>query len=208
MRILVVAATVTEIQPFLAQNKSSEILITGVGVPATMFHLTKKLSEKNYDVAIQAGIAGNSGSNIKTAEAVIIKKDTFGDLGIYEKGNFYTLSEAGFGDKNKFPFEDGWLVNKNDNIDNFRLRVADSLTVNTITDDKKRIELLQKKFNADIESMEGAAFHYVCLQQRINFLQLRSISNLVGERDKKEWKMNEAIENLNYELIRIVQYYK
>ena len=49
--------------------------------------------------------------------------------------------------------------------------------------------------------MEGAAFHYVCLQQKIPFIQLRAISNYVGERNKTKWKMKEAIINLNEKLI-------
>jgi futalosine hydrolase len=48
--------------------------------------------------------------------------------------------------------------------------------------------------------MEGAALHYVCLQENIPFLQIRSISNRVGERDKAKWEFKEAIKNLNKEL--------
>ncbi|NMD28678.1 MAG: futalosine hydrolase, partial [Bacteroidetes bacterium] len=36
----------------------------------------------------------------------------------------------------------------------------------------------------------------VCLQKEIPFLQIRGISNYVGERDKSKWKMEEAIDNL------------
>ena len=54
--------------------------------------------------------------------------------------------------------------------------------------------------------MEGAAFHYVCLQQKINFLQIRGISNMVGERDKTKWKIKKAIENLNNELLKIIKH--
>ncbi len=55
--------------------------------------------------------------------------------------------------------------------------------------------------------MEGAAFHYVCLQEEVKFLQLRSISNAVGERDKKQWKMKEAIISLNIELDKLVKHF-
>jgi futalosine hydrolase len=66
-------------------------------------------------------------------------------------------------------------------------------------------KMIREKFLPDIESMEGAAFHYVCLQQKNNFLQLRSISNRVGERDKSKWKLKESIENLNKELLKIIE---
>jgi len=56
-----------------------------------------------------------------------------------------------------------------------------------------------------IESMEGAAFHYVCLQEAVPFLQLRAVSNMIGERDKTKWLMKEAIDNLNKELIVLIR---
>jgi hypothetical protein len=40
MNLLVVAATDFEIKPFIQNNKNAEVLITGVGIPATIFHLT------------------------------------------------------------------------------------------------------------------------------------------------------------------------
>ena len=55
--------------------------------------------------------------------------------------------------------------------------------------------------------MECAALHYVCLQQNVPFLQIRSVSNEVGERDKSKWKIKEAVENLNNELIKILNNY-
>ena len=64
--------------------------------------------------------------------------------------------------------------------------------------------MIRKKYHPLLESMEGAAFHYVCLMKNIPFIQLRSASNYVGERDKSKWKMNEAIVNVNkvvYDLI-------
>ena len=52
--------------------------------------------------------------------------------------------------------------------------------------------------------MEGAALHYVALQEKIPFLQMRSLSNFVGERDKSKWVMDIVIVNLNIELERII----
>ena len=53
--------------------------------------------------------------------------------------------------------------------------------------------------------MEGAALHYVCLMEKIPFIQLRSISNYIGERNKKKWNMQESINNLNEHLIRLIK---
>ncbi len=205
MNLLVVSATKFEIEPFLKENSKADVLITGVGIPAAIFHLTKNLSVNKYDLAIQAGIAGAFTERLNLSEVVVVKQDTFGDVGIEENGRLQTLFEKGFGDKNDFPFTNGWLVNSQPFLNKIDLPSAKGLTVNKVTDNKVQNKLTAEKFSADVESMEGAAFHYVCLQQKINFLQLRSISNKVGERDKAKWKTTEAINNLNVELIKIIK---
>jgi futalosine hydrolase len=210
MNVLVVSATEFEIEPLMHENNIVDILITGIGIPATIFHLTKKLSDsyriqKNYDLVIQAGIAGTFSTSLKKGTVLLVNKDAFADLGINEKGDFKTLFDTGFMNENEFPFTKGWLENLNEYHTHSSLSLAKGITVNKITDDVIQIKKLSEKFNPDIESMEGAALHYVCLQQKINFLQLRSISNTVGERDKQKWGIKEAIVNLNVELKKLIQ---
>ena len=205
MNLLIIAATELEIAPFLKENDKADILITGVGIPATIFHLTKKLITKNYDLAFQAGIAGTFNGCFNLEEVVLVKEDNFGDLGIDENGNFTTLFDNGFLDKNDLPYINGTLLNNNLLLQKSKLPVAKAITVNKITNDHLQIKNIQQKFIAEVESMEGAAFHYVCLQQKVNFLQIRAISNIVGERDKTKWKMKDAIENLNKELLEIIK---
>jgi len=89
-------------------------------------------------------------------------------------------------------------------IDKTQLPPVRAITVNEITTRAERIKQLMEKYTPAAESMEGAAFHYVCLQEGIPFIQLRAISNFIGERDKSQWKMEEAIGNLNQQLIRFL----
>lgn len=53
--------------------------------------------------------------------------------------------------------------------------------------------------------MEGAALHYVCLQEHIPFLQIRAVSNDIGQRDKSKWDFKASIATLNKELTNILQ---
>jgi futalosine hydrolase len=202
MTILVVAATETEIAPFIAQNNEAEILITGVGAPACIYALTKKLSQQKYDLVIQAGIAGTFRNQFALGETYFVKTDLFADLGIQEGNNFYTLFDGGFLQPDLLPYTKAQLLNTTENY--FGLKQANAITINTVSDSLAQTELYKKKYDADIESMEGAAFHYVCIQENISFLQIRSISNFVGERVKTNWKMKESIESLNENLIRII----
>jgi futalosine hydrolase len=203
MKILIVSATALEIAPFVAFNYDVEVLITGVGAPACMYALTKKMQNGNYDFVIQAGIAGTFKNTFALASTYIVSHDLFADLGISENEMFYTLFDTGFADANTMPYTDGWLLN--DGLIQVGLPMAKSITVNTVSDNFDTTEMYKRKFDADIESMEGAAFHYVCLQEKIPFLQLRSISNFVGERTKTNWKIKEAIDNLNDNLKKIVE---
>lgn len=205
MKILVVAATQQEIAPFVNLNNNIDALICGVGIPSTVYYLTKKLLQKKYDLVIQAGIAGSFSKKIKNGEVVAVEQDAFADIGVEEDRKFKTIFQLGFGDENKFPFTNGWLINTSEILMTTHLKKVKAVTVNKINDRKKQTKQLKEIFNAEIESMEGAAFHFVCLQQNIQFLQIRSISNKVGERDKTKWEINDALENLNRELIKLVE---
>jgi futalosine hydrolase len=53
--------------------------------------------------------------------------------------------------------------------------------------------------------MEGACLHYVGRTANIPFLQIRAISNYVGERDKSKWQIKEAIAALNQALLKYTE---
>ena len=202
MKLLVVAATEFEIAPYILKNTAADILITGVGSPACIYALTKRLQQFKYDFVIQAGIAGTFKNSFPLGETFFIKSDVFADLGIYENESFFTLFEKSFADPNNVPYKNGWLENSIKNT--FNVSIAKSITVNTVTDNLLQTNMFTQKYDPDLESMEGAAFHYVCIQENVPFLQLRSVSNFVGERIKTNWKIKESVENLNYHLSRIV----
>ena len=73
------------------------------------------------------------------------------------------------------------------------LPAVSAVSVNEISTSTEKINLFTEKYKAAIESMEGASLHYVCTMQQIPFIQIRGISNLVGERDKTKWKIPEAL---------------
>jgi len=204
MKVLIVAATEFEIKPLIQAQRNVEMLITGIGSSATIYHLTKKLLTNHYDLVIQAGIAGMFAGKFTLGAVVFVKEDAFADIGIEEKGELRTFFEYGFLDKNEFPFSDGKLLNPSAILEKIPLPAATAITVNMVSDNFVHNENFRQKYHADIESMEGAAFHYVCLQHKINFLQVRSLSNVVGERDKSRWVIDSSIRNLNDELIKII----
>jgi futalosine hydrolase len=85
-----------------------------------------------------------------------------------------------------------------------KLPLVKAVTISEISTRPERIQQLQQKYQPVVESMEGAAFHYIAITEKIPYIQLRAVSNFVGERDKTKWKMKEAIGILNEKLLQII----
>ena len=221
MKILIVSATPFEVQPlydyvdsnwvnyepqkFQKGNIGVEFLIAGVGVPNTIFYLSKKLFEHTFDLVINAGIAGAFDPNTELGSVWNVVEDRFGDLGVEEAdGTFTDIFEMELIQANESPFTSGLIINPNSQTFHF-LPPARAITVNKVHGTQKSIEAIKSKYGADLESMEGAGFFYVCQQIKVNFLQIRSISNIVEPRNKENWNIPLAIKKLNGVLIEMLE---
>lgn len=209
MQLLLCASTEFEIKPTIElireENiKNVDILITGVGMMATAYSLAKAISQKRPDFILQAGVAGCLNEKLPLTKIVLVENENIGDLGVEENGAFKTLFDLKLLDKSSSPWLNGKLSNNVEVLKSTGLTIVDGVTVNEISTNKNRIDYYRDQLNASIESMEGAALHFVALQEKIPFLQMRSLSNFVGERDKSKWVIDIAIANLNIELERII----
>jgi futalosine hydrolase len=212
MYILLAAATTFEIQSaidFLKdRNIGSEgsrhetgILITGVGSIATTHALMRQIGRRRPDMIIQGGIAGCF-TRRAPGEVVVIKEESLADMGVWEDGRFKTLFDLNLAGPDTPPFSKSLLINPyKDLLVLSGLEPVRAVTVNEISTSAARIEWIQQNTAPVVESMEGGGFHYVCLQENIPFLQIRSVSNDIGERDKTKWDIKAAITSLNSRLI-------
>ncbi|MCF6241469.1 MAG: futalosine hydrolase [Bacteroidales bacterium] len=214
MNILIVSATFKEsadlvklldlkpINKNFYQKKTEKnnisLLISGVGLSFTSYSLSKAVFKSRYDWVINTGIAGSFNKNLKIGDVVQVTDDCFADLGIRDKNQFIDIFEAGFIDKNEYPFNNARLKATDVNFPALKkIKKVKGISVNTVSGNKEEIIQLQQKYKADTESMEGAAVFYVCLNENIPVIQIRSISNYVEERDKTKWDIPLAIKNLN-----------
>ena len=67
------------------------------------------------------------------------------------------------------------------------------ITSSRVTGIRSEGEVLAQSFGALAESMEGAAAAHVCALYGVPFLELRGISNLVGDRDRDGWRVERAV---------------
>ncbi|MCX6252048.1 MAG: futalosine hydrolase [Bacteroidetes bacterium] len=216
MRILLVSATMAEIRPLLvkqcflgeendylfnyqSQQNLVDVLLPGIGMMQTAFHLGKQFGNMQYDLAINAGIAGAYTDSLKIGEVVNITEECITELGAEDGDNLLSLFELGLMDPDATPYKGGRLVNETAILINAiaKLRTVKGATANTIHGNIHSIMKIKSLFNADVESMEGAAFLFSCLSSKIPCYQIRSISNYVEERDKTRWNIELAVKNLN-----------
>ena len=186
------------------ENHEIHLLVTGVGVFNVLYELKNRLNQFSYSLIIQAGIGGAYQKNKPLGKVYYIATEQFGDIGMEEiNGSFTSIFDTSLIDKNSFPFKDGILINPEASLTKF-LPLAHGITLNTVTGTQSKADKIIIKYpEVEIENMEGASFFYVCLNEKIPFMSIRSISNYVENRNKENWKMVEAIESLNNTLAEL-----
>ncbi len=208
MDILLVAATESEIRPAWDHAGdwpgNTRLLVTGVGMLSAAVQLTRAVCKQRPDLVIQAGIAG-SFEPVPAGTSYLVRSEVLADTGVMEHNEFHSIFDLKLADPDERPFVKGRLLNPYTRLmASLELPLADAITVSEVSTSLERINWYQQKHRALVESMEGAALHYTCLIEQIPFLQLRSVSNTVGVRDKSKWKISEAISSLNHELDKII----
>src|SRR5690554_593270 len=215
MKLLIVSATDFEIQKimeflkgnfeFKPENNSFnkgnlkiKICISGIGSLMTTYHLSKSIVGFQPDFVVQLGVCGSFSKITPLEEIVIVKSEIMGDTGAEDKDKLLDVFDLNLIEKNDFPFKDKKLINPLHQYPFQKVApLVDAITVNKTAGKLETISGRIENYNPDVESMEGAALHYVCLQEKIPFVQIRSVSNYVEIRDKSKWKMKEAIFKLN-----------
>lgn len=215
MRVVFTAATIGEWMPafleidtlYTSESRRMKVIFHqgGVGLLANAVSLLKLVFEEKPDLVVQVGIAGCFDKSVELGKVFVVKEETLADQGVEEDGKWKDIFDLKLEKPGYPPFEKKRLPNQFlEKYNLLRLPEANAVTVNEISTRNERIQQLSKKYEPTLESMEGAALHYVCREMNIPFLQIRAVSNYIGERDKEKWQMKEAIGNLNQAILKYV----
>jgi futalosine hydrolase len=223
VRVLVVAATPAEVDPFVAglrrvadtgprsaryigAGHEIDVLITGVGMVAASTWCSRSLCAEQFDAALNLGVCGSFKRAFTPGSVVNVVADRLVELGAEDGDTFLTIQEMNLLGDDEFPFMGGRLVSASTPFAAMNgLPKVEGITVSTVHGNDTSIAHVLERFNPDVESMEGAAFMYACLVHGVPFAQVRAISNVVERRNRSAWKLNEAIAALTLEARRILQ---
>jgi futalosine hydrolase len=223
MRILIVSATAREIKPLMANCQPQimgkntflyshedfewHFLITGVGMPSTIFSLSKYLFNNKIDGVVNAGICGAYGDNLHIGEVIRVGDERFADLGMDNNGTFVDLFDMGFSKPDDSPFVGNRLFAPQ--LPDWAkcaasLPLQSGLTLNTATGSTSKAAYLASLCPQGVETMESAAFFYTCIKCNLPFVALRAVSNKVELRNTAKWNIPLAIDNLNLKLMEMI----
>jgi futalosine hydrolase len=200
-KILIVTAVAAEKEAILrgiGHNDKIDVLEVGVGPIEAAVRTTVALSKNKYDLVISAGIGGAFPTKATIGSIVVADHLEVADLGAETPNGFLSVDELGFGTAT-------YNVNQSavDEIYQFlhksnQLVVKGTvITVSTVTGTKEKAQELTKRIeNVTAEAMEGFGVATAAKQFDTPALELRSISNMVGPRNKEEWNIKGALQGL------------
>jgi futalosine hydrolase len=220
MKILIVSATIFEMAPLMTyldekcekvsffeyKNDKHTIypLVSGVGMVNMTLAMCRFSNIDQIDVAINMGIAGAYDTSMTIGDVIEVVSDRYGDMGVENAdGTFTDVHELDLIPKDYYPFVGGELQNEKRKL-TIELRQKKGITVNKVTGTEAVKNSMIQKYNPDVETMEGAAFVQTCRIMDMKFHQIKSISNYVEARNKDNWNIPLALDNLNKEVIKII----
>ena len=178
--ILVVCALLAELRG-LSARKDVEIFSCGVGPVEAGVTLARKLARENYRAVVNAGIGGAFPGAAHVGDALVVGEEIMADFGLEGGGEFTLPGGAQIAERS---FADPVLLER---CAGLGLPTVRGLTVSAVTTTRATGERFARTYSPGVESMEGFAIFRACELAGVPALEVRGISNYVGDRAESAW---------------------
>ncbi|MEY9872311.1 futalosine hydrolase [Streptacidiphilus sp. MAP12-33] len=174
-----------------------DVVVAGVGpaaaAAATATALALALAPAPYDLVVSSGIAGGFAPVAPVGCAVIAEAIVAADLGAQTPDGFADVTALGFG-RVRHACTGTDTVARTLRGAGIPAAVGPVLTVSTVTGSAERAaELLGRHPGAVAEAMEGFGVAEAAAGHALPVLELRTVSNPVGPRDRAAWRIGDAL---------------
>jgi futalosine hydrolase len=181
----------------LRRLPSGDVLAAGVGPAAAAVGASAALALARatvpyspYDVVISAGIGGGFQPVAPVGSVVVADMIVAADLGAETPGGFVSVTGLGFG-RVEHPTHRKLSLAATRALDAVHAPV---LTVSTVTGSAERAAALAARHpGAAAEAMEGFGVAEAAAAHGVPVLEIRTISNPVGPRDRAGWQIGRAL---------------
>jgi futalosine hydrolase len=178
--ILIVCALLPELA-YVARRPGTEIVAGGVGPVEAAVATASALARNPYDAVVNAGIGGAFRDRAKVGDALIVGRETLADFGL-EGGGAPSLPDGATLVERELA--DAALLER---CAGLGIPLGAGLTVSSVTTTDATASRLWERYGADVESMEGFSVLRAAAVARVPALEVRGISNYVGDRARAEW---------------------
>jgi len=187
------------------QGEGFVYLETGIGKVNAAMALAAYAAQNPVEKALLFGLAGAYPGGPGLGEAVLVGEEVEADLGLKEGLAPLGFPALALGERryfNRFPLDPGLTQGLAQALG---LKVAVGLTRDLVSESPEEARALAERWGAEVENMEGAAFARACLALGVRGVELRAISNPAGVRDKRAWRLGEALRALEAALTRLLE---
>ncbi|MBY6038180.1 futalosine hydrolase [Fictibacillus nanhaiensis] len=201
-RILIMTSVSAEREAILrgiGTDPRIDVRLAGVGPISAGIQTAKALTANKYDFVINMGIAGGFVQKAEIGSVVIADEILCADLGAESGEGFIPLDELGFGESTRMKVDHESVQVLTDALKRAGLsaQTGTILTLSTVTGTRETSsELLERVPMAVAEAMEGYGVAMAAKEFGVPALEVRSISNPIGPRDRSAWRIKEALDTL------------
>jgi futalosine hydrolase len=189
--ILLVCAVAQELE-WLGPRAGVETLVTGIGPVDAASRVARALTAKRYDTVINAGVAGAMRGVAEVGDAVVVGEELY-PLRL-ETDQPLTLP-AGNLIADRVP-ADAQLIEA---VTSLGFPLVRGITVSSVTATAETAQRLRDE-GAEIETMEGFAVLRAAQLLGVPAIEVRGISNYVGDRAESAWDLDAGISGLRHVL--------
>ena len=198
-RVLVMTAVEAEREAVLRGLRGAEgieVMLAGIGAASAAARTARALAACGpYGLVVSAGIGGGFAGKAEPGSIVVADAIVAADLGAEPAEGFSSLDELGFG-ATRVPVEARLADRLCGALLEAGLPVWSGpvLTVTTVTGTAETAaELSARVPGAAAEAMEGYGVAAAAAIFGLPMLEIRTISNLVGPRDRSAWRIPDAL---------------
>ena len=197
MTLLVVTAVEAEADAVRASADPGQVTVEAVGAgPAAAAAGTARLlalaeaAGRPFRAVVSAGIAGGFAGRARVGATVIGVRSIAADLGAESPEGFLPIDSLGFGSSVRPA--DGNLVEALITALPHAV-TGDVLTLATVTGTAETAARLAAAHpDAVAEAMEGFGVASAAVAAGVPFAELRTVSNVIGPRDRSAWRLADA----------------
>jgi futalosine hydrolase len=201
-RILIMTSVEAERDAILrgiGRDSRIDVKLAGVGPISAGIQTARALAADEYDLVINMGIAGGFTDKAEVGSLVIANEIISADLGAESPEGFITLDELGFGASTRVKTDSDLVQALLESIiaANISVQTGNILTLSTVTGTAETTSNLQQREpGAWAEAMEGYGVAMAAKEFGLPVLEIRSISNPIGPRDRSAWRIKDALVTL------------